>query len=80
VVARIGKTDTKWAPAKKKTQQLCEQENAWTTKLLTTQSELANQLLSYSQERILCPDSGATSIMSPYHDMFIDYVDLRHKL
>jgi hypothetical protein len=27
--------------------------------------------------RTVCPDSGATSIMGPYQDMFSDYVDVR---
>jgi hypothetical protein len=29
--------------------------------------------------RTVCPDSGATSIMAPRRDMFVDYVDLRGK-
>jgi hypothetical protein len=28
---------------------------------------------------MICPDSGTTSIMGPYRDMFSDYVDLRRQ-
>jgi hypothetical protein len=31
----------------------------------------------YPSTRVLCPDSGATNIMGPHRDMFIDYLDIQ---
>jgi hypothetical protein len=42
---------------------------------------LTNQASVYSSSssHTLCPDSGGTSSMCPYEDMFIDYRDIRHQ-
>jgi hypothetical protein len=52
----------------------------WQDGVATDLAKLAEANQYYSPPadaiRTLCPDSGATSIMSPYRDMFKDFVDL----
>jgi hypothetical protein len=36
-----------------------------------------NMTTPYPSTRVLCPDSGATNIMGPHRDMFIDYTDIQ---
>jgi hypothetical protein len=81
-VAKIGKKESRWV-------------NAGTTLLAVGNDKLDNHSSVYharkaapststnttrtSYPRTVCPDFGATSIMGPHHDMFIDYVDVRGK-
>jgi hypothetical protein len=77
VAKLVGKHDMKWVnPIGEKGRKVC-----WDTDMTTTFNDLANQSPIYptSITRTLCPDSGATSNMSPYKDMFVDYVDIRHE-
>ena len=53
----------------------------WDDGVKAANANLANNQYVYSpsKPRILCPDSGATTTMAPFRDMFVDYVDLRQK-
>jgi hypothetical protein len=70
-VARVANWDTKWV----RPPTLCENWDAWEsidTKRVGV-TEIANCLTTlYSSTRVLCPDSGATNIMGPHRDMFVD--------
>jgi hypothetical protein len=74
--ARMAKNDLKWLKDKVP---MCEDWEQWHEQQLDPNDELANVLSPYRRNRILCPDSGATSVMCPYSDMFRDYEDVRHE-
>jgi hypothetical protein len=73
IAARIGKTETRYV-------ELTASPQRWNTHVTRDLAKLANTLPTYSSgPSTLCPDSGATSIMAPHRDMFINYVDISSK-
>jgi hypothetical protein len=73
VVARMAKCDTKWL----KDDTTVRETKRWDTQVKEDLAKLAQSSPVYSGPRTLCPDSGATSIMNPFRDMFINYKDTR---
>jgi hypothetical protein len=80
-MAKMGKEECKWVDSRNTVRMM---EGTGTTKLANTSpiyhARKSHSLPTYDQpQRMVCPDSGATSIMAPYRDMFTDYVDLQGK-
>jgi hypothetical protein len=80
VVARMAKCAAKWLrpeePAWNITTPKIKQK--WDTGMRNDLAKLANASPVYPSNRTICPDSGATSIMNPYRDMYLDYTDIQH--
>jgi hypothetical protein len=76
-VARVTNRDTKWV----RPPTLCENWDAWESidAKRVGGTEIVNMTTPYSSTRVLCPDSGATNIMGPHRDMFVDYVDIQNE-
>jgi hypothetical protein len=75
-ITRVARSEIKWAVSSRTLQQLNLADDS------TNYSNRAFVSSSPSQcqpvyPRTVCPNSGATSIMAPYRDMFLDYVDVR---
>jgi hypothetical protein len=86
-MAKVGKNGPKWVDQRSGTGKM-----KWNDREKDDLAEIANIAPCYPTcvkssvacsstfDRTLCPDSGATSVMGPHCDMFIDYVDLQgHK-
>jgi hypothetical protein len=78
-VARVTTSDSQWFH---KPETMCESWEGWNSTGTdgVVVNEIANLSTSYSEPatRVLCPDSGATNVMGPHLDMFIDYSDIRN--
>jgi hypothetical protein len=78
-VARGTTSDSQWF---RKPETLCESLKGWeaTGTEGVAVNEIANLSTSYIEHdtRVLCPDSGATNVMGPHRDMFLDYIDIRN--
>jgi hypothetical protein len=74
-VARVVTRDAKWV----RPPTLCENWGAWESieAKRVGVNEIENMTTPYPSTRVLCPDSGATNIMGPHRDMFIDYSDIQ---
>jgi hypothetical protein len=74
-VARVATRDAKWV----RPPTLCENRDAWESikAKRVGVNKIENMTTAYPSTRVLCPDSGATNIMGPHPEMFIDYLDIQ---
>jgi hypothetical protein len=77
-VVRVTTSDSQWF---RKPETMYESWEGWneTGNETVGLNEIANMTTSYSEShtRVLCPDSGATNVMGPHRDRFLDYSDIR---
>jgi hypothetical protein len=71
--AKMAKTDLKWIESEMEGKGV-----RWDSDIAQAFNVLANQspIYEHTANHTLCPDSGATSNMCPYRDMFVDYQDI----
>jgi hypothetical protein len=79
-MAKVGKQESRWmkaAPTRWSNAERNDLAKLGNKSPLYIARQTTSSPASIPPSRIVCPDSGAMSIMGPHCDMFSEYVDLR---